>query len=94
MLADVAHELHRAELDEPFGVVDHPRGVAAREIEKALELLPNRFGVGRHRVDVGERTFARLAARIADQASAAADERDRPMSVPLQSHEQLEIRHA
>ena len=88
VLADVAHEIHGAQSDEPLRVVDEHRCIRAAEIEKTLELLADVLGVLRDRVHVRERTLRSLAARVANQSRTAAGERDRTMSVPLQSNEE------
>src|SRR6185437_14635999 len=77
-----------AQFGEPFGVVEQPGGVRAAEIEKALQLRANFRGVLADRVTVRQRPLRTLAARVTDQSGTASGERDRPMPVLLEPHEE------
>ena len=84
MLSDVAHEIDGAKLEQPLRVVDHPRRGRSAEIEEPLELRSDRRRVGGHDGVIRERSFLRLAARIADETGPAADQGDRAMASALE----------
>src|SRR3990172_11814280 len=77
VLARVAEERDHLELRQPLVVVhEHRRGGAAPPLEVALDLpLQPVRPLGHPRLGI-ERALAGLAARIADQAGAAADQHD------------------
>jgi hypothetical protein len=88
VLPDVAHELDRAQIRQPFGVVDHASRVRTRKIEKALQLSVDASGIFGDGLDRGKRTLVHFAGGVADEACPAADERDRTMPMSLEANEQ------
>jgi hypothetical protein len=88
MLAGVAEKRDEIDRRQPVGVVDDARGVLAwRKIQKPLELHAHGRDI---RVDLlgrEQHALLRLAARIADHARAAADNRDRRVTESLQARE-------
>ena len=61
--------------------------VARVEVEEPLELRAHAGDVGLDLLGRQQIALLRLAARIADHAGAAADERDRRVAEPLQARE-------
>ena len=95
VLADVAQEADHVELREPCVVVGEDRGVRpAVEIEERahLALEPLRpLGDLLFRI---QRALTGLAARVADEAGAPADEHDRPVSGQLQAAQRQQRQEA
>ena len=60
---------------------------ARREVEEALELPADTLGVLGGLLERQQVALLALAARIADEPGAAADQRDRPVAVALQAGE-------
>jgi hypothetical protein len=88
MFADVTHELDGLEPSEPLGVVDHSRRARPAEIEEPLELLVDAGSVLGDDVGRSERTFARLSARVANQARPTANESNRTVPMLLETNKQ------
>ena len=88
MLADVPHEVDGAYLFEPVRVVDQEGRVILRvEVQKPRELRSDALQVRLKALAREQRTLLGLAARVTDEAGAAASDRDRPMAVPLHPDE-------
>jgi hypothetical protein len=84
VLADVAQEGDQLQLREPRVVVHQDRRVRAPvEVQERLDLLLEPIRPAGHLFGGIEGPLARLARRIADEASAPADQDDRPMSGQL-----------
>ncbi len=91
-LPTVAQEVEQLERAEPGVVVGHQRPGRTVEVEEALELGPDRGGVGDDHLAGQQVALGRGARRVADHPRAAADERHRPAAVALEM-EQPEDRH-
>ena len=95
VLAHVAQEIHHRDHGQPVGVVDDARRVGAHlEIQELRQLRPDLFQICCDAVLALQLTFLALAARVADQAGAAACQHDRVVSEalqPRQSHQRQEV---
>ena len=80
VLADVAQEVGEAQLPQPLGVVDHLDLGA----EDALDLGPDAGGVGLDLLGRHRRALGVLAAGVAHQRRAPAEEDDGPVAGPLE----------
>src|SRR3954469_23269167 len=72
---------------QPRSIVAHACRAGSVEVEESLELAANAIRVRRDLLRGEQLTFSRLAARSADHAGAATDERDRSVTGALQVHE-------
>ena len=84
VLADIAQELHEAEVAQPVGVVQQ-KGAVRAEVEEPLELTPNCLGVGRDLLLGEQRSLDVLAAGVADQRRPAAHHDDGPVAGLLEA---------
>ena len=95
MLADVAQEVHHRDHGQPVGVVDDARRVAAHlEVEELRQLRLDLFQIRCDALLALQLAFLALAARVADQASAAARQHNRVVSEalqPRQSHQRQQV---
>ena len=95
MLPDVAQEVHEALLDEPVGVVQDQRlGGPRIEVEQPCHLVALEVHVFARLLLREQGAFTGFAARVPDEAGAAAHQRDRSVTGQLempQQHDRHEI---
>jgi hypothetical protein len=95
VLAHVAEKLHEVERAEPLGVVDHERAVGRRvEVEVAPELRADAAEVAVEHLAREQLALLLLAARVADEPGAAADDGDGPVPRALEPHEVDDLQQA
>jgi len=82
MASDVAQKFDVVDLREPIGVVEQ-QGSAVGKIDVPRKLLPDGQGVLVDLLAGQHLAHFRLAAGVADEARAAADQRDGAMAAPL-----------
>ena len=90
MHADLTQEIDIVQVHQPVGVVDHQR-FAVCEVHKPFHLLFEAVNVVLNGLRRHHFTHIAFAGRVTDHAGAAAEQRDRPVSGPLQMrhHHQL-----
>ena len=83
VLPDIPQKLQQIQRTKPVGIVHQQPVVVGRQIEEPRQLHPDRDSILSRRLRRQQHAFGSLAARIANQPRAPADQYQRTMPVPL-----------